>query len=218
MSAQFLRLKEGPYLLTLLVAASAWLIAHTVDRLRSAPIVEYQLREEADGDGTAVTCRFENLCVDRCFRDLEFTLTCPEGSCRFTNCQVKIFLPAKTRKQPSLRPNETGKQFSIVFEEFHPRWAFAVRARKIGNVPCQVQVASAQDENERLPASIEVVELVPAGFCTFLMRHEIEILFGLLVLSATLITAYLKWLNKVAAGGAHPKTPVADEPVPGGKS
>src|ERR1700692_2971807 len=123
MNAHFLRQKEGPFLLMLLVAIAAWLIAHTVDRLRSGPIVEYRLEENWRGK-REVRCRIENLCVDRCFRNLKFTLIGPRRAGQFfTNCQVVLFPPGETSDEPSPpSPNEAARQLSVAFPEFHPGW------------------------------------------------------------------------------------------------
>lgn len=215
MSSQFLRLKEGPYLLTLLVATFAWLIARTADRLRSGPIVEYRLEERNKPDGAWVACHVENLCVDRVFRDVKFTLAGPKKVGEFfTNCEVIHFPPGETPNEPvPPTPNESASQLSIVFKEFHPKWQFGFKAKKIGSFECQLKMATAGNEKEgKLPDAVLALELTEAGLSTCLIRHEFEILSSLLGVSLILIFSYLWWLNKATAGGnpGHKNNPAIE--------
>lgn len=64
MSAHFLRLKEAPFWLAMLLGLFGWLVVHTVDRLQQSPIIEYRLREYPMNGNVRVECHFENLCAD----------------------------------------------------------------------------------------------------------------------------------------------------------
>lgn len=193
MNAQFLRQKEGPFLLVILLGTSAWLITHTVDRLSARPIVEYRLTEESAADGLEVDCQIENLCVDRCFKNLQFTLAGPpnDDNC-FTNESFTIFPPGDAPNEPEM----SRRQLSILLPEFHPRWKFEFKAKKIRDFPCRILVSSELDSHGRVADSTEAVEFIPSNLSTFLLRHELEVLSVLVGSSLVLVCLYLYWLNK----------------------
>ena len=65
---------SAPYLVTLAIAGIAWAITHTVDRIVTSPIVEYDIVYET-GDGvTKVVVRLENLSTGTGFRNVTFVL------------------------------------------------------------------------------------------------------------------------------------------------
>lgn len=195
-------------MLTFLLGASAWLITHAVDRLSASPIVEYRLTEKRAADGVEVSCQIENLCVDRCFKNLKFTLAGPpnDDQC-FTNENFTISPPGYAPNEPEMSP----RQLAIVLPEFHPRWRFEFTAKKMSDFPCRVLVSSDLDSNGNVRDSAEPVELVPSGLSTFLLKYELQVLSILIGSSLILILIYLRWLNNCSDGKTADKITKQDK-------
>jgi hypothetical protein len=195
LSPKLLRLKEGPYLLTLLVAVLGWLLTHAVDRLESRPIVEYRITKMGMTGRGKVKCEIENLCVDRCFQNVRFLFRLDpkvKKEAYLTNITVTAVGPTRV-KQPSPVALRNGLGQDVDFREFHPRWRVVIAADQHGEGKCRLLVES--HGYGLLSGNVDALDLRKAGLSTFLMRHEQGILMLMIAVGALGVGKYMAWLS-----------------------
>jgi len=202
-NAQLLRLKEAPYLMTVLLGFCAWILTHTVDRIQQSPIIEYRITEYRTNGTVKVRCEIENLCSDKVFTGIKFSLGGPRVDGESYSGGRAIVTA------PTHRPEEfydLGSSVAGLFPHFHPSWRVVFEATKHGTFTPYLQfhtMASSQD--------VQGVLLLRSGSKTFLVRHELKILATMLVVASLLGGWYLHWLNKAVGGGTTTNNPTTSK-------
>jgi len=193
MNAQLLRLKDSPFLLTLLTGLLAWMVTHAVDRLQKSPIIGYRLFEYQSNGITRVHCEIENFCADKVFTGITFSLGGPRTDLEsYTDRHPSVKAPTHMPKDVS-----TGStSVSCMFPEFHPAWRVTLDAGKQGNFKPFLQFDLKESDQD-----VEPVLLLRYGWQTVLIRYEFRILGALIAVAMVFTGWYLHWLNKAVAGG-----------------
>jgi hypothetical protein len=100
---RFLRAKEPPFLCALLLAGMAWAVTHIVDRVTSAPLISYQLREDATEPELSVPKEdrlgefvLRNLTLSTVFTDVTFAVHAQGGQISGRLIPDDSFLSPKT--------------------------------------------------------------------------------------------------------------------------
>lgn len=202
MNPQLLRLKDAPFLLTVLTGLCAWGITHAVDRLQQTPIIEYRLSEYRTNGVQRVRCQIENLCADRVFTKITFSLGGPKQTNEaYSDAWSDVIAPAHTPREMIA----TNKAVSREFLEFHPGWRLTLDAARRGDFTPYVQFDTGDGSGE-----IKGVRLLPHGPQTILVRQELKILAALIFIAVVLACLYLHWLNRAVGGG---RTKSAEAPA-----
>lgn len=153
-----LRAASPPFILTLLMAAIAWWISHTVDRITSAPTVKYSLEEGRDNSChpspcLTVTFRIHNL-SDTLFENLVFNI-------EPANAETKSRLEGATpiTESPAMTPQvvEANNAFTVAFSQLHPGAKATVSARISELTPIVVTLINSDKAINLVKPSIETV-------------------------------------------------------------
>jgi hypothetical protein len=164
-------LKEAPYVLTLLVAALGWSVTHTVDRLTQMPIIEYKIHDPTKYGERVIKCEVTNIC-DKVFRDLNLYLTVAQGKMLIISTPeigfVKPIMPDPFRSKAAYIQGHNAAYF---VPELQPLCSVSLETRARG--PGDVEL--------RYYNGHEAIRLIEAGFQTWLVENEIEIMFGLII-------------------------------------
>lgn len=177
----------GALLVGTIFAAAGWLITHTVENVVSVPTVEYDIDDSKKDSGhVAVTLR--NLSQDRKFSELEFILRLPEGgSGKFEKGAVEPIPPAYSARESSIIEDLAISYPAI---GLHPGTSVRLTASYSGDTIPTFHIEP-KGEGARLRTK---------GWLTWIISHEIEVLFGLLV--AWTVTVILA-LGKLTGGGRN---------------
>ena len=156
----------GALLVGAIFAAAGWLVTHTVENVVSVPTVEYNIDvSEKDSGRVAVTVR--NLSRDHKLDNLKFMLRLPlDGSGKFKEGAVEPIPPAYLEREPTGRHD-----FDISYPAFglHPGTSVRLTASYSGDTIPTFHIEPSGD-SARLRAK---------GFVTWIIRHEVKVLFGL---------------------------------------
>lgn len=179
--------KVGALLVGTIFAAAGWLVTHTVENFVSVPTVEYDIDvSEKDSGRVAVTVR--NLSQDHKFSYLTFMLRLPlGGSGKFNEGAVEPIPPAYSERE---RTNPQDFDISYPAIGLHPGTSVRLTASYSGDtIP-----------TFHIEPSGEGARLLAKGWLTWIIRNEVEVLFGFFVAWAvTVIIA----LGKMTGGGGN---------------
>jgi hypothetical protein len=175
-----LHAKDAPYLLTILFAMLGWTFTHGIDRLLSAPTLEYECKTDTVG----VACALENLSQDKVFRNLHFTIQVPRGS--IANPQADWLQPC-TGDRDDPQPSIANGGASYHFGTLHPGCGVKVLLETKGQGPSELRVTASAEA---------AVKMVQKSVLTRLVRSEFPILFGAVVGWSLLIVIYLLFLRR----------------------
>ena len=183
-SSWLLQTDKGPYLLTVLVALTAWALTHSVDRMLASPLVEYTSTIEANAEGKFVSYTVHNISADHVFKDLQFSILTPEGEIKKGRVTVHAPMTFGERRVP---PVETTTSYSVTFPYLHPGWTFDLAAQISGDAKPRLVFTAA-----------EPVRLVQASIETTLTKYERALLASVILLGTVLIAVYLYLLVRSA--------------------
>ena len=180
--------KAGVLLVGTVFAAAGWLVTHTVENVVSVPTVEYDIDvSEKDSGRVAVTVR--NLSQDHKFSELEFLLRLPVGgSGKFKKGAVDPIPPAYSEREITER-----NDFDISYPAIglHPGTSLRLTASYSGDTIPTFHIE---------PAGEEAVRLLAKGYLTWIIRNEVEVLFGFFVAWAAIVIIAL---GKMTGGGGN---------------
>ena len=179
--------KAGAVLVGTIFAAAGWLVTHTVENVVTVPTVEYDIDvSEKDSRRVAVTVR--NLSQDHKFSNLAFMLRLPlNGSGKFKEGAAEPIPPAYLERE---RTNRQDFDISYPAIGLHPGTSVRLTASYSGDkIP-----------TFHIEPSGEGVRLLAKGGLTWIIRNEIEVLFGFFV--AWIVTVIFA-LGKITGGGGN---------------
>lgn len=179
-----LKTEKFPYLLTILFALIGWSLTHSVDRLINSPIIEYKLKKECSGNGRKlVSYEITNISRDRLFENIEFKLLCKRG-CKGKFLQAKLKLPPPMDISEEVEMDDDYVKFSI--PELHPDWKLLLTVEMSEDFNPTLHFSSKKSANDNKP-----IRLLRSSFETYLIKHELKIIIGLIVFWSLLIILYL---------------------------
>lgn len=164
----------GALLVGTVFAAAGWLVTYTVENFVSVPTVEYKIDDSEKSSGRlAVTVR--NLSQDHKFSDLAFLLRLPvDGSGKFESGGVDAIPPAYVQRMPT---NREDFDISYPVIGLHPGTSVRLTASYTGDVVPTLHIQP----------SGEGARLIAKGCLTWIIRNEVEVLFGFLVAWAAMV-------------------------------
>lgn len=184
-----LKTEKFPYLLTILFALIGWGLTHSVDRLINSPIIEYKLKKEfSENGGKTVSYEITNISRDRLFENLEFKLLCKRGyKGKFLKAKSKPFPPMDLPEEV-----EFGDEYvKITIPEFHPDWKFILTVKMSEDFYPTLHFSSKNSATGNKP-----IRLLQSGFETCIIKHELQIIVGLIALWLLTIVIYLALIGK----------------------
>lgn len=156
------------------MAAIAWWISHTVDRITSAPTVKYSLEEGRDSSCRpspchTVTFRIHNL-SDTLFGNLVFNIEPADA-----DTKARLDGATPVTESPAMTPQvvEANNAFTVAFSQLHPGAKATVSARLSEPTPIVVTLVN----------SDKAINLVKPSIETMFVEHEKWLLLiGLIVM------------------------------------
>ena len=195
--ADILRTEKFPYLLTILFALIGWGLTHSVDRLINSPIIEYKLTKEfTENRKQLVSYEITNISRDRLFQNIEFKLLHKRGSKgKLSQANSKTFPPMDLPEQVQF-----GAEYAtITIPEFHPDWKFVLTVEMSEDFYPTLHFSSKNPAAGNRP-----IRLLRSGFETYIIKHELQIIVGLIALWLLTIVIYLAFIAK--HNNAEPET------------
>ena len=155
-------------LTTIVIGALGWLITHYVDRLTEAPTVEYSISSTSGGPGGEYrhVFRFRNINRVKAYGPLKLTFQAPDSPIR--KYALRPVEPSSEGEEYQ-RVDSDSAEFTI--PKLMPNGAVKVIFVTKGKPRPAVSVESESD-----------IRLTPAGFETWLVRHEITVMGALIVI------------------------------------
>lgn len=156
------------FLATIVVGALGWLLTHYVDRLTTAPTVEYSITSGKHGSGPQYwhVYRFRNVNRTAGYGPLKLTFQAPSSPIR-----AYWLRPAEPGSEGEEYPNVRADSAEFTIPKLLPNGAVKVMLRTAGRQRPVVSVESASD-----------IRLTRSGFETWLVRHELSVMGGLIVI------------------------------------
>ena len=201
---------KAPYIITVFVAALAWTVVRTVDRLSGLPVVQYptsaQSTDFLDSQaGQISTIRLRNITSATTFECLIFVVQAepPGGAYVFDKPADSRYIVRGTAVATGTVTVETPYLVQVKLERFWPGSDIEFGVVSIGNgaMTTKVQRCRAEDEPQPAFAGISVVEkpekdspfpvLLENGLQTSFVEHETYWLWGALLLWAALLAILL---------------------------
>jgi hypothetical protein len=184
--------EKAPYILTVLFALIGWGMKHSVDRLLGSPILAFTSEVTPAGAHQLITITLQNISHDKSFKDLKFVLIFPRTpSGKFVEASKVATPPAWDGDQPAYL-SEHSVEFD--FPVLHPNWEVKLGAKFSGKVIPVFRVSKSETPLRVIPQSLE----------TILVRHELQIILGmiafwfLLILVIIVVLGHRKQANKLA--------------------
>jgi hypothetical protein len=169
---------KAPYILTIVVAGLAWTLTHIVDRLLGTPLLSYQIQELQRDGKKSFYLTVKNITRDKTFRALRIVITAAADS-TLSNPAIIPVQPASEGDQPFTLEDRT---LDFTFPEVQPGWQFEISAGFQG------------DKIPTLRMSLgggQTLYAVTPSMETFLVEHDIELLFALVVFWICALTLVL---------------------------
>ena len=181
-----------PYLITILVALIGWGLTHTVDRVISFPIIEYNKKINSNEKGKEIEYFITNISRDTLFQNLTFEFLLKEGEYLVDHCDVEFILPMTSKE----RPNKGEDFFSITLAEFHPQWKFIIKLKTLGKAEPKFifHTESVVETSNKQP-----IILHKSSLQTFLVKHEFRIIFGMIItwIIVIILTLFFSRKNRI---------------------
>jgi len=181
-SAKWLRAKEIPYALTLLLALLSWGVVRMIDKIEDSPTLAYSRSVEKlpDDGGWSVKYRIENISRKELFKKVSFYIESSDKQ-PLTDEQMEPLAPAK---QASGSPEPSNQESVVGFyiAQFQPGTSWDLSVKTIPkedpkNIALTVDFSPKPAESET-QSGVEPVplRLVPDGVETFFVRHQVGLL------------------------------------------
>lgn len=168
---------KAPYVITLVVAALAWTLTHTVDRLLATPLLTYEIASSTTEDGDKrSTFTFINITRDKTYYNLRVLITAPADGV----IKSGPILPVQPASEGDKPPSIAGRTFDFTFPEFQPQWQFSIPV-----------VYSGQGETTlRLSLPQAALYAVNPSVQTSLVQHEFGVMMTLIVIWIVVLTGW----------------------------
>jgi hypothetical protein len=169
-----------PFLFTLILTIIGWAVAHVVDRISTAPTIEFETSNRVRGSEKVFIVQLTNLSSDRTFRGLQLQLQAPTAS-KVTALYIRPVEPGFEGDEPT-HVAQTGDAW-FKFAELQPEGTFFAEATYTGDPP-KVRISLENGTARVVAPSLE----------TFLVRYEVKVLIGLICVGMFLLVIY--WLSQ----------------------
>jgi hypothetical protein len=208
--------REAPYVATLFVGLTAWILTHLAERLVQTPTLDYEAtRQELSAQektdprifpptnaGTAAepvkkdVFQVTNISHSARFGKITFHLRFPPDSpgqekMRFAWTTYNLPALPRTKAAGERKSEPAGCEESWAWfpiQELHPDWSIDLICFHTGEGVPGLGFSTEADT---------AIRLVEKGCTTTLVRHESEVLFGLLAASVSLMIVYLAVISIV---------------------
>lgn len=197
---------KAPYIITVFVAALAWTVVRTVDRLSGLPVIQYQTSVHSTDfldsqAGQMSAIRLRNITSTTTFECLIFVVQAepPGGAYVFDKPADSRYIVRGTAVSSGTVTVETPYLVQIKLERFWPGSDIEFGVTSFGNgaMTTKVQRCRTEDEPQRAFAGVSVVGkpekdspfpvLLENGWQTSFVEHETYWLWGTLLLWAVLL-------------------------------
>lgn len=176
-----------PLAVTLLSAFFAWALAHTVDHLKTLPLLRFTQIAEVKEDGTHLTFEFKNITGNVVFKNVNIIILgeAEEYENRFTEPETFIIGSGWAVEKRLYR---TKDGIHLTLRDFHPGWAFRLETVMSGEGVPRVQL-----EHSDTPTMLE-----RANWKSWLVEYQLRLifLFGLGALMSVAVLAWKEWRQK----------------------
>ena len=183
---------KAPFFVTLVLAIIGWAVAHIVDRVVTAPTIEFRTSTLHQDGQKILGVTLTNLTADKTFRGLRLVLVSPPGG---TIQLMEVFPvePAFEGDEPAtVESNSVRSSASFRFAEIQPEGSLEARASYRGQMP-----------RIRITLDSGTARLVRPSIETWLARHEFGVFCGLVLLGVLLLGATGIWRIVRRATEAH---------------
>lgn len=156
------------FVTTIIIGALGWLLTHYVDRLTTAPTVEYSIYSGKHGSGPQYwhVFRFRNINRVQGYGPLKLTFQAPSSPIR-----AYWLRPVEPGSEGEEFPNVGPQSAEFTIPKLLPNGAVKVMLRTAGQARPVVSVESASD-----------IRLTRSGFETWLVRHELTVMGALILI------------------------------------
>lgn len=163
--------EKWPYVVTLFIGASGWMLTHTTDRLTKTPTIEYSLVFSGEGSNRVATVKITNL-ADTAIGKPRFMLRklTRGADVRFAAADMVTGLPAWIGVT---KPITTEDAVEFVLDVLPPGARAELTAKFAGRDAPVLQFLMG-------PESAGTFRFEESGWMTFAVRHELGILWGVL--------------------------------------
>lgn len=167
-----------PFLITLILAIIGWAVTHLVDRISSAPTIEFRTSTRAYTGNNIFIVQLTNLSSDHAFRNLLLQLQAPSGG-KVTGLHILPVQPAFEGDDPTHVAQSGDAWFK--FAELQPEGTFYAEATYVGDPP-----------KVRISLPTKSARIVAPSLETALVRNELAVLIGLIC--AGMVILLICWL------------------------
>jgi hypothetical protein len=183
---------KAPYIVTIVMAGLAWTLTHIVDRLLTTPLLSYQI-QQLQGDGKkSFYLTLKNITRDKTFHNLRIIITAAADSL-LTEPAIIPVQPASEGDQPFSLEDRT---LDFTFPEIQPGWQFEISAGFQGEKIPTLRMSLMGDQT---------LYAVTPSLETFLVEHDIGLLFALVVLwiAALVIILSIQYFSSAPNGATR---------------
>jgi hypothetical protein len=167
--------EKAPFLLTILFAVCGWTITHTVDRLTTSPVIEYEMSVHQVHNQYQYSIAISNITLSQTFRNIKFTLI-PEERGNILDAHLKQVEPLNVTDEPI----RTNTSYEVAVEEMHPGMQFIVELLTKNERGIHIHFTCRNNS----------IKLMEASTQTYLVKHEIGILSVLIFVWIIAIVGY----------------------------
>lgn len=201
---------KAPYIITIFVAALAWTVVRTVDRLSALPVIEYQTSAQSSDfldsqPGQMSTVRLRNITLATTFECLIFVVQAdpPGGAYVFGRPADSRYIVRGTAIASGAVTVETPYLAQIKVTKFWPGSDLEFGVTSFGNGTISTKVQRCRIEDESHPASADTSVagkpekdspfpiLLEKGWQTSFVEHETYWLWGALLIWVALLAILL---------------------------
>lgn len=188
---EWLAAEKVPFIVTILAAALGWTGQRAVTVLTEAPTIAYSVKDRSENGVNETIATIENISRTHKFGGLKFYLQAQkDGVFASTGHVVRPFAPAMQPTdafQPKSSPK--GSDVSFPVPVIQPGWKFELYAKRNSSDPTVLTVEAdkvlppigpgvgSPAINPDLGSPVRMVEM---GFTTWIVKHEICLLFCLI--------------------------------------
>jgi hypothetical protein len=180
----FLRVKEIPFVLTLMIGLFSWTIVHLVDRISESSIIIWDV--EHDDDNTYHIFKFENISSNQLYGQFSIEV--------YLDGDVS-FLSHDLRQPPNINltnqePQATSKTYKVSIEKFYPGNSFEI----------SVSVSKPTEPKILFNPPDAGVRIERPSISSFLIKNESAILITSLVCWTLMIVGYVVAMSRSESG------------------
>jgi hypothetical protein len=172
--------EKMPYLVTLLFGALGWGATHTVDRLLESPIIEYTTWAAPATQFRIFSLSIYNVSQKQAFNGLTLVFLLPKGSGKFLPNSARI-VASPPAWEGEAAPDTRQQSIIFTLPTLHPDGQVRFEAGFEGDTLPAI----------RLSTAVGPVRLVPPSLETFLVKHELCVLIGMMLFWALCILVLL---------------------------